>query len=85
MTEIADTPVPGPVVAATAESPAVPAPSKRNVPTVHEAYSFACMKCGYGWEQAYEIEHHVDGEGRPSSSTRSRPNGSRPRSRIRRA
>ncbi|MFE7355856.1 hypothetical protein ACFU8Q_22345 [Streptomyces sp. NPDC057543] len=29
--------------------------------TVHEAYAFACMKCGYGWEQAYEIEHHVDG------------------------
>ncbi|MGW6838273.1 hypothetical protein ACWGCI_33410 [Streptomyces sp. NPDC054949] len=65
MTEIADTPVPGPVVAATAESPVVPAPSKRNVQTVHEAYSFACMKCGYGWEQGYEIEHHVDGEGRP--------------------
>ncbi|MEW1614683.1 MULTISPECIES: hypothetical protein [unclassified Streptomyces] len=28
--------------------------------TVHEAYAFACMKCGYGWEQSYEIEHHVD-------------------------
>ncbi|WP_405498084.1 hypothetical protein [Streptomyces sp. NBC_00096] len=23
------------------------------------------MKCGYGWEQAYEIEHHVDGTGHP--------------------
>ncbi|MCB5167940.1 hypothetical protein LG634_24315 [Streptomyces bambusae] len=23
------------------------------------------MKCGYGWEQSYEIEHHVDGKGRP--------------------
>ncbi|MDJ0380565.1 hypothetical protein [Streptomyces sp. G-G2] len=23
------------------------------------------MKCGYGWEQAYEIEHHVDGLGHP--------------------
>ncbi|MDF6020519.1 hypothetical protein [Streptomyces sp. JH34] len=32
-------------------------------PTVHEAYAFACMRCGYGWEQAYEIEHHVDGSG----------------------
>ncbi|MFJ8753504.1 hypothetical protein ACIREO_29865 [Streptomyces sp. NPDC102441] len=32
-------------------------------PTVHEAYAFACMRCGHGWEQAYEIEHHVDGEG----------------------
>jgi hypothetical protein len=19
------------------------------------------MRCGYGWEQAYEIEHHIDG------------------------
>ncbi len=28
--------------------------------TVHEAYAFACMRCGHGWEQAYEIEHHVD-------------------------
>ncbi|AXI72054.1 hypothetical protein ACIQIG_20035 [Streptomyces bacillaris] len=28
--------------------------------TVHEAYAFACMRCGYGWEQSYEIEHHVD-------------------------
>ncbi len=25
--------------------------------TVHEAYSFACMKCGHGWEQDYEIQH----------------------------
>ncbi|MFC9942371.1 hypothetical protein [Streptomyces pratensis] len=31
--------------------------------TVHEAYAFACMRCGYGWEQAYEIQHHVDGSG----------------------
>jgi hypothetical protein len=31
--------------------------------TAHEAYAFACMRCGYGWEQAYEIEHHVDGSG----------------------
>ncbi|MEV7418048.1 hypothetical protein [Streptomyces sp. NPDC089919] len=23
------------------------------------------MKCGYGWEQSYEIEHHVDGKGQP--------------------
>ncbi|MFJ4781113.1 hypothetical protein [Streptomyces sp. NPDC088762] len=56
MSEIADTPVPvsGPVVAAAAD-----------VQTVHEAYSFACMRCGYGWEQAYAIEHHVDGKGQP--------------------
>ncbi|MEU5231916.1 hypothetical protein AB0G82_21930 [Streptomyces anulatus] len=31
--------------------------------TVHEAYAFACMKCGYGWEQSYEIEHHIDVHG----------------------
>ncbi|MFE3516779.1 hypothetical protein [Streptomyces sp. NPDC059166] len=31
--------------------------------TAHEAYAFACMRCGHGWEQAYEIEHHVDGSG----------------------
>ncbi|MFB7059217.1 hypothetical protein ACWF95_35590 [Streptomyces vinaceus] len=61
MSEIADTsaPVPAPAVA-------VPvAAAKPLVHTVHEAYSFACMKCGYGWEQGYEIEHHVDGQGQP--------------------
>lgn len=30
---------------------------------VHESYSFACMRCGHGWEQSYEIEHHRDMEG----------------------
>lgn len=30
---------------------------------VDEAYAFACMRCGYGWEQAYEIEHHTDADG----------------------
>ncbi|MFB7980046.1 hypothetical protein [Streptomyces vinaceus] len=61
MSEIADTsaPVPAPAVAVPV---AVPKPL---VHTVHEAYSFACMKCGYGWEQGYEIEHHVDGQGQP--------------------
>ncbi|WP_228983001.1 hypothetical protein [Streptomyces sp. DH12] len=29
-------------------------------PVGHEAYAFACMRCGYGWEQAYDIEHHTD-------------------------
>ncbi|MEV6422893.1 hypothetical protein [Streptomyces sp. NPDC051662] len=29
----------------------------------HEAYAFCCMRCGHGWEQAYDIEHHVDGSG----------------------
>ncbi|AJT66573.3 hypothetical protein [Streptomyces chattanoogensis] len=32
-------------------------------PAAHEAYAFACMRCGHGWEQAYEIEHHLDAKG----------------------
>jgi hypothetical protein len=35
--------------------------------TVHEAYAFACLNCGYGWEQAYEIAHGTDTDGRPRS------------------
>ncbi|MFJ3337692.1 hypothetical protein [Streptomyces sp. NPDC086766] len=30
---------------------------------VNESYAFACMRCGHGWEQSYEIEHHTDAEG----------------------
>ncbi|CAL9457146.1 hypothetical protein SUDANB120_02562 [Streptomyces sp. enrichment culture] len=66
MSEIADTPASAP-----APTPApVPSPSPARaaspgVHVAHEAYSFACMRCGYGWEQAYEIEHHTDGQGRP--------------------
>jgi hypothetical protein len=30
---------------------------------VHESYAFACMRCGHGWEQSYEIEHHTDADG----------------------
>ncbi|MGW6566513.1 hypothetical protein [Streptomyces sp. NPDC054975] len=33
------------------------------IPVAHEAYAFACMRCGYGWEQAYDIEHHMDAAG----------------------
>ncbi|WP_301125813.1 hypothetical protein [Streptomyces cacaoi] len=33
--------------------------------TAHEAYSFACMKCGHGWEQEYEIRHLEYADGRP--------------------
>ncbi|MFS8200618.1 hypothetical protein ACLVWQ_18265 [Streptomyces sp. CWNU-52B] len=40
-----------------------PAPRTAAADTVHEAYSFACMRCGHGWEQSYEIEHHFDAEG----------------------
>ncbi|MEU5209490.1 hypothetical protein [Streptomyces sp. NPDC020742] len=35
----------------------------RPEPDAHEAYSFACMKCGHGWEQAYEIVHQADTKG----------------------
>lgn len=37
----------------------------RGTPTavVHESYSFACMRCGHGWEQSYAIEHHTDADG----------------------
>ncbi|MDH6627873.1 hypothetical protein M2271_005702 [Streptomyces sp. LBL] len=34
------------------------------IAVVHESYSFACMRCGHGWEQSYVIEHHVDADGR---------------------
>ncbi|MGW8064645.1 hypothetical protein ACVV2G_20820 [Streptomyces ziwulingensis] len=30
---------------------------------VHESYSFACMRCGHGWEQSFEIGHHMDADG----------------------
>ncbi|MEV8088148.1 hypothetical protein [Streptomyces nigra] len=33
---------------------------------VHESYSFACMRCGHGWEQSYAIEHERDADGRES-------------------
>ncbi len=33
------------------------------IATVHESYAFACMRCGHGWEQSYDIEHFVDGKG----------------------
>jgi predicted RNA-binding Zn-ribbon protein involved in translation (DUF1610 family) len=32
--------------------------------THQEAYSFACLNCGHGWEQSYAIEHRADLEGR---------------------
>ncbi|MGP3772660.1 hypothetical protein ACTWJ8_17720 [Streptomyces sp. SDT5-1] len=43
---------------------APPVPNRSAATSIaHESYSFACMRCGHGWEQSYEIEHHVDGEG----------------------
>jgi hypothetical protein len=40
--------------------------SAASADTVHEAYSFACMNCGHGWEQSYEIAHHTDEHGHTS-------------------
>lgn len=36
-----------------------------NRKTVEEAYAFACLSCGYGWERSYRIEHYLDPQGRP--------------------
>lgn len=41
-----------------------PATGSASAETVHEAYSFACLRCGHGWEQSYEIVHHTDETGR---------------------
>ncbi|MEV4557033.1 hypothetical protein AB0K51_08545 [Kitasatospora sp. NPDC049285] len=41
----------------------VTARPRTSVETVREAYSFACLNCGYGWEQAYDIEHHTARDG----------------------
>ncbi|GAA3099424.1 hypothetical protein ACFQ0X_25655 [Streptomyces rectiviolaceus] len=57
MSEIADT------GHHTTASNAIPA-TNTATNTVHESYAFACMRCGHGWEQSYEIEHHVDGQGK---------------------
>jgi hypothetical protein len=32
-------------------------------PAAHEEYSFVCLRCGHGWEQAYDIEHRTDAQG----------------------
>ena len=48
----------GAAAARTATTRTTPVPE-----TVHEAYAFACLNCGYGWEQAYEIEHRTDAKG----------------------
>ena len=47
-------------------------PSRRNpggggapgASVAHESYSFACLRCGHGWEQSYDIEHHLDAQGK---------------------
>ncbi|MCD9144488.1 hypothetical protein [Streptomyces albireticuli] len=42
-----------------------PAAAPGALEAAHESYAFACMRCGHGWEQSYEIQHHTDAEGRP--------------------
>ncbi|MFH8567309.1 hypothetical protein [Streptomyces sp. NPDC017993] len=54
MSEIAQT---GPATGSTA------GPASHTDSMAHEAYAFACMQCGHGWEQAYEIAHPVDANG----------------------
>lgn len=39
-------------------------PAGHGPDVVHEAYSFACMRCSHAWEQTFVIEHHIDGDGR---------------------
>ncbi|MFF5255756.1 hypothetical protein ACFY4K_27445 [Streptomyces leeuwenhoekii] len=39
-------------------------PSRAALRVAHESYSFACMRCGHGWEQSFTIEHCLDAEGR---------------------
>ncbi|MFG2658916.1 hypothetical protein [Streptomyces sp. NPDC048425] len=58
MSEIAGA-VPTPTGAAAPQMP------NRSAATAiaHESYAFACMRCGHGWEQSYEIEHHIGGDG----------------------
>ncbi|GAA1917301.1 hypothetical protein [Streptantibioticus ferralitis] len=41
-----------------------PAPGSASAETVHEAYAFACLRCGHGWEQSYDIVHTTDETGR---------------------
>jgi hypothetical protein len=39
---------------------------KTGTVAAHEAYAFACMRCGHGWEQSFDIEHHADDKGKIS-------------------
>ncbi|AOP45434.1 hypothetical protein [Streptomyces lydicus] len=50
-------------IAKTTGAPTTSDAHPRPEPAAHEAYSFACMRCGHGWEQAYEIVHQLDGKG----------------------
>jgi hypothetical protein len=52
--------VAGPPARQNAEPKADPSAAQN----VTEAYAFACLNCGYGWEQKYEIAHRTDPAGR---------------------
>ena len=38
-----------------------------NAESTHEAHSFVCLDCGYGWEQDFEIRHTTDRSGHRGS------------------
>ncbi len=44
------------------DTPRSAAAGAPGTPVVHESYSFACLRCGHGWEQSYDIEHHFDAQ-----------------------
>ncbi|MEU7374675.1 hypothetical protein [Streptomyces albidoflavus] len=59
MSQTSRTGTPSGTSSPTSEAPIPRAP----VDTVHEAYSFACMRCGHGWEQEYDIQRFTDRDG----------------------
>lgn len=63
MSETIGNPVSRPGTDPLSAATTVTAVTRGPVETAHEAYSFACLNCGYGWEQEYEIEHHTDRDG----------------------
>ncbi len=65
MSETIGSPLSGKLTGDASGSAGVGVTTRLNTPaeTVREAYAFACLSCGYGWEQAYEIEHHVARDG----------------------
>ncbi|QKW51979.1 hypothetical protein [Streptomyces buecherae] len=55
--------IPEALARAQAEPSGTEAGTAAGAPAAREAYAFACLHCGHGWEQAYDIEHHVDALG----------------------
>ncbi|MGW0731544.1 hypothetical protein [Streptomyces sp. NPDC002851] len=33
------------------------------IASARESYAFACIRCGHGWEQTFDIRHYLDGSG----------------------